>query len=170
MTKFDNLYQQLLNEYNVVDRNDPSFYDYVVVLLQQLRQRNLLAPEKLLDLRKVALEVVKKGYYNFIDEENNVSLKLNFLFDNENPTDKDINNLEVQITDLLNSKQPPKTIENTHEESSIDEIADFIQTKKTESLEKKGAGTETPAAVGETPSEMPGAVQPPNTSQYLKGL
>jgi hypothetical protein len=167
MSNFDKLYETLLAEFNVQDRNDPSFYDYVVIMLQQFRQRNILPPEKLTDIRKTATQVVKDGYYNFIDEENDLSYKISFIFDGN---DRDVNNLKVRITDLLKPSEAPKVIDNTHEESSIDEIGDYIETKKTEVAQQQGAGTEVPAAVGETPSEMPGATEPPSTSQYLKGL
>lgn len=167
MNNFDKLYESLLAEFNVQDRNDPSFYDYVVVMLQQFKQRNILPPEKLVDIRKVATQVVKTGYYNFIDEANDLSYKISFIFDGG---EKNVNNLKVRITNLLTPSEPPKVIDNTHEESSIDEIGDYIETKKAEKAQKQGAGTEVPAAVGETPSEMPGAVEPPSTSQYLKGL
>lgn len=167
MNNFDKLYETLLAEFNVQDRNDPSFYDYVVVMLQQFKQRNILPPEKLVDIRKVATQIVKDGYYNFIDEVNDLSYKISFIFDG---VEKDVNNLKVRITDLLTPSETPRVIDNTHEESSIDEIGDYIETKKAEKAQKQGAGTEVPAAVGETPSEMPGAVEPPSTSQYLKGL
>lgn len=167
MNNFDRLYETLLAEFNVQDRNDPSFYDYVVIMLQQFKQRNLLPPEKLTDIRKTAMQIVKDGYYNFIDEGNDLSYKINFIFDGN---DKDVNNLTVRITDLLKPSEVPKTIDNTHEESSIDEIGNYIETKKAEVAQQQGAGTEVPAAVGETPSEMPDATEPPSTSQYLKGL
>jgi len=168
MNNFDNLYETLLAEFNVQDRNDPSFYDYVVIMLQQFKQRNLLSPEKLTDIRKVATQIVKDGYYNFIDEANNLSYKISFVFGTDK---KDVNNLQVRITDLLKPSEPAKVIDNTHEESSVDDIGEYIETKKTEGLQQQGAGTEVPAAVGDqSQSEMPGAVTPPNTSQYLKGL
>jgi len=168
MNNFDNLYETLLAEFNVQDRNDPSFYDYVVIMLQQFKQRNLLSPEKLTDIRKVATQIVKDGYYNFIDEANNLSYKISFVFGTDK---KDVNNLQVRITDLLKPSEPAKVIDNTHEESSVDDIGEYIETKKTEGLQQQGAGTEVPAAVGDqSQSEMPGAITPPNTSQYLKGL
>jgi len=168
MSNFNNLYEALLAEFNVQDRNDPSFYDYVVIMLQQFKQRNLLPPEKLTDIRKVATQIVKDGYYNFIDEANDLSYKISFIFNTEK---KDVNNLQVRITNLLKPSEPAKVIDNTHEESSVDDISEYIETKKTEGLQQQGAGTEVPAAVGDqSQSEMPGAVTPPNTSQYLKGL
>jgi len=168
MSNFDNLYETLLAEFNVQDRNDPSFYDYVVIMLQQFKQRNLLSPEKLTDIRKVAMQIVKDGYYNFIDETNDLSYKIGFIFDTNK---KDVNNLQIRITNLLKPSEAPKVIDNTHEESSVDEIGDYIETKKAEVMQQQGAGTEVPAAVGDqSQSEMPGAVTPPNTSQYLKGL
>jgi hypothetical protein len=168
MSNFDNLYETLLAEFNVQDRNDPSFYDYVVIMLQQFKQRNLLPPEKLTDIRKVAMQIVKDGYYNFIDEANDLSFKINFVFDTDK---KDVNSLQIRIMNLLNPSEAPKVIDNTHEESSVDVIGDYIETKKTEGMQQQGAGTEVPAAVGDqSESEMPGAVTPPSTSQYLKGL
>jgi len=167
MKKFDELYKILITEFNVQDRNDPSFYDYVVILLQQIKQRNLLPPEKLVDIRRTATQVVKDGYYNFIDEQGGVSLKISFIFDTNV---KDVNNLKVNITNLLDPKDETKTIDNAHEESSIDDIGNYIQSKKAELDQAKGAGTEVPAAVGETPSQMPDATAPVSTSQYLKGL
>lgn len=176
MKKFDALLTQLLKEFNVEDRNDPAFYDYVVILLQQIRQKNLLNPEKIPDLRKTAMEIVRNGRYLFIDEENNLSLKIEFIFKGgKDITKKDenqpVNNLIVKISSLPPSPdEAPKTFENTYEESSITDIVGYLEAKKLESKEKQKAGTEVPAQVGETPSELPAAETPPDTSQYLKGL
>jgi len=178
MKKFDTVYKQLLKEFNIEDRNDPSFYDYVVVLLKQLRSNtNLIDPNKLSDLRKIAMETVKKGYYLFNDEKNNVSQKIEFIFKGGKNTAKSdenqsVNNLTVKISSVppkLNEK--PKVIENTYDESSISDIVDYLESKKTEAESEAQAGTEVPAQMGETPSELPGGAQrPPDTSQYLKGL
>ena len=166
MDTFDKLVDQLLNEFNVEDRNDPAFYDYAVIFVQQLKARNLVAPG--VDVRKTAMQIVKDQYYNYIDTNDNVSFKVSFFFDSTTPTP---NNLKVEVDNLLND-EPPKLIENTHEEVSIDEIVDFLDTASREAEQKAGEvpGQDIPAAVGETPSEMPQAQQVPNTSQYLKGL
>jgi hypothetical protein len=166
MDTFDKLVDQLLNEFNVEDRNDPAFYDYAVVFVQQLKARNMVQPG--VDVRKTAMQIVKDQYYNYIDINDNVSFKVSFFFDNKTPTP---NNLRVEVDNLLND-EPPKMIENTHEEESIDEIVDFLDKASREAEQKSGEvpGQDVPAAVGETPSEMPQAQQTPNTSQYLKGL
>jgi hypothetical protein len=170
MDLFDKLVDQLLNEFNVEDRNDPAFYDYAVIFVQQLKARNLVQPG--VDVRKTAMQIVKDQYYNYIDVNDNVSFKISFFFDNNNPTP---NNLRVEVDNLLND-DPPKMIENTHEEESIDEIVDFLDTASREAEQKANEvpGQNVPAQVGETPSEMPEAEpaqqQVPNTSQYLKGL
>ena len=166
MDTFDKLVEQLLNEFNVADSNDPAFYDYAVVFVQQLKARNMVQPG--VDVRKTAMQIVKDQYYNYIDINDNVSFKVSFFFDNKNPTP---NNLRVEVDNLLND-EPPKMIENTHEEESIDEIVDFLDKASREAEQKSGEvpGQDVPAAVGETPSEMPQAQQTPNTSQYLKGL
>jgi hypothetical protein len=186
MKKFEAILDSYLVEFNVQDRNDPTFYDYVVVLLQQIKQRDLVDPDTLTDIRKAATDAVKKGFYIFTDadESHNIALKIEFLFDGSGTN---TNNLKIQITDLLNLNQKPKTIDNTFEESSISEITDYIESKK---IEQQGAtpGENVPEEVGETPSELPGAApaeggapeqtaapqptvpQVPNTSQYLKGL
>ena len=166
MDIFDKLVEQLLNEFNVEDRNDPAFYDYAVVFVQQLKARNLVPPG--VDVRRTAMQIVKDQYYNYIDTNDNVSFKVSFFFDNKTPTP---NNLRVEVDNLLND-DPPKMIENTHEEESIDEIVDFLDTASREAEQKAGEvpGQDVPAEVGETPSEMPQAQQVPNTSQYLKGL
>jgi hypothetical protein len=166
MNIFDNLVDQLLNEFNVEDRNDPAFYDYAVIFVQQLKARNLVKPG--VDVRKTAMQIVKDEYYNYIDTNDNASFKVSFFFDNRNPSP---NNLRVEIDNLLND-EPPKMIENTHEEESIDEIVDFLDKASREAEQKANEvpGENIPAAVGETPSEMPQAEQTPNTSQYLKGL
>lgn len=166
MNLFDNLVDQLLNEFNVEDRNDPAFYDYAVIFVQQLKARNLVPPG--VDVRKTAMQIVKDQYYNYIDAQDNVSFKVSFFFDSTTPTP---NNLRVEVDNLLND-EPPKIIENTHEEESIDEIVDFLDTASREAEQKSAevSGQDVPAAVGETPSEMPQAQQVPNTSQYLKGL
>lgn len=163
MDTFDKLVEQLLNEFNVEDRNDPAFYDYAVLFVKQLKQRNMVKPG--VDVRKTAMQILKDQYYNFIDENGNVAYKVEFLFDDEVESP---NNLSVAIKSLPNG-DIVKKIEDTHEESSITDIADFIET---EVQKQKQAGQTSPEQVGETPSEMPGAVQPqtPNTSQYLKGL
>ena len=165
MDYFDTLVEQLLTEFNVEDRNDPAFYDYAVLFVKQLLQRNLLRP--VTDVRKVSMQIVKDGYYNFIDEDGNVSLKVEFNFDSEQPSP---NTLNVQVKELPSGKVV-KEITNTHDESSIMDIAEFIEA---EDQKQKGAGVTSPEEVGETPSELPGAVEPqtqtPNTSQYLKGL
>jgi hypothetical protein len=189
MRKFDAILDSYLVEFNIQDRNDPTFYDYVVVLLQQIKQRDLVDPDQLTDIRKTATETVKRGFYIFTDadESHNVALKIEFLFDGSGSTP---NNLKVQITDLLNLNQKPKIIDNTFEEASISEITDYIEDKKIEQQEGT-AGETAPEEVGETPSELPGAMssnkneesntqssenqkpqkpQTPNTSQYLKGL
>ena len=176
MKKFDALLTQLLKEFNVEDRNDPAFYDYVVVLLQQIRQKNLLNPDKLTDLRKTATEIVRKSRYNFISEEDNVSLKIEFIFKGGKDSTKSdenqpVNNLIVKISSLPPSAQEaPKIFENTYEESSIMDIVDYLEAKKLESAEAEKAGTSVPAQVGETPSELPATQEVPDTSQYLKGL
>jgi hypothetical protein len=166
MDTFDKLIDQLLNEFNVADRNDPAFYDYAVVFVQQLKARNMVQPG--VDVRKTAMQIVKDQYYNYIDINDNVSFKVSFFFDSTTPTP---NNLRVEVDNLLND-EPPKMIENTHEEESIDEIVDFLDIASREAEQKSGEvpGQDIPAAVGETPSEMPQAQQTPNTSQYLKGL
>ena len=178
MKKFDFVYTQLLKEFNVEDRNDPSFYDYVVILLKQLRSNpNLIDPNKLSDLRKTAMDVVKKGYYLFNDEKNNISQKIEFIFkggrDNAKTSEnQSINNLVVKITSVPpKPDEKAKMIEDTYDESSINDILDYLETKKTEAENQTQAGTEMPAQVGETPSALPGgAQQTSDTSQYLKGL
>ena len=162
MDIFDKLVDQILMEFNVEDRNDPAFYDYAVIFVQQLKQRNMMQPGT--DVRKTAMQIVKDQYFNYIDEDGNLAFKVEFVFDD---TNKAPNNLTVFIKELPSGKVV-KEIANTHEESSIGEIAEFIAG---EQQKQQAAGTEVPAAVGETPSEMPDAVQQePNTSQYLKGL
>lgn len=169
MDTFDKLVDQILTEFNVQDRNDPAFYDYAVILVQQLKARNMVLPG--VDVRKTAMQIVKDGYYNYIDINDNVSYKVSFFFDSTTPSP---NNLRVEVDNLLND-DPPKMIENTHEEESIDEIVDFLDQASREAEQKSSEipGQDVPAAVGETPSEMPDAKttqQVPNTSQYLKGL
>jgi hypothetical protein len=166
MDLFDKLVAQLLNEFNVEDRNDPAFYDYAVVFVQQLKARNLVPPG--VDVRKTAMQIVKDEYYNYIDVNDNVSFKVSFFFDNKTPTP---NNLRVEVDNLLND-DPPKMIENTHEEESIDEIVDFLDTASREAEQKSGEvpGQDIPAQVSPAPSEMPQAQPVPDTSQYLKGL
>ena len=163
MDLFDKLVDQLLNEFNVEDRNDPAFYDYAVLFVKQLLQRNMIKPGQ--DVRKTSMQIVRDGYYNFIDEDGNLAYKIEFVFDAEQKTP---NNLSVIIKELP-SGNIVKEINNTHEESSINEIAEFIST---EQQKQQSAGQTAPEQVGETPSEMPDAVKPqtPNTSQYLKGL
>jgi hypothetical protein len=181
MKKFESLMEMFLKEFNVQDRNDPSFYDYVVVMLQQFISRDLLHPENLKSLRDTATEIVKDGYYIYKDFDNkhNVAYKIAFVFDN---TEKDLTGMQVRIYDLINHGKEPYVIDNTFEDSSIADISDYIE------KEKSGHGEEVPGetapeAVGETPSAMPGAVPPtgteqpsvpgqatPNTSQYLQGL
>lgn len=176
MKKFDALLTQFLKEFNVEDRNDPAFYDYVVILLQQIREKNLLNPEKIQDVRKTAMEIVRRGRYNFIDEKNNLSLKIEFIFKGgKDITKKDenqsVNNLMVKISSLPSvAGETPKVFENTYEESSITDIVDYLETKKLEASETDKVGVEVPAQVGETPSELPSSETPPDTSQYLKGL
>lgn len=178
MKRFNLVYSKLLKEFNVEDRNDPSFYDYVVVLLKQLRSSpNLIDPNKLSDLRKTAMETVRKGYYLFNDEKNNISQKIEFVFRGGKDTAKSdenqsVNNLVVKITSVPpKPDEKPKMIEDTYDESSISDIVDYLETKKTEAETQTTVGTEVPAQVGETPSALPGgAEQPADTSQYLKGL
>ena len=132
------------------------------------------------------MQIVRDGYYNYIDTEDTVSYKISFLF-NTSINDESPHNLKIEIDNLLND-EPPKVIENTHEEESIDEIVDFLDTASRDAEQETGKipGQDVPADVGETPSEMPGAKPPgfekpvqggaptpqqtPNTSQYLKGL
>jgi hypothetical protein len=185
MDLFDKLVDQLLNEFNVADRNDPAFYDYAAVFVQQLKQRNMIPPG--VDVRKTAMQIVKDQYYNYIDTNDNVSYKVSFLF-NTSIKDASPHNLKVEIDNLLDD-EPPKVIESTHEEESIDEIVDFLDKASRDAEVETGKipGQDVPAEVGETPSEMPGAKssqfdqgsapgfnntpqQAPNTSQYLKGL
>jgi len=161
MDTFDKLVDQLLNEFNVADRNDPAFYDYAVLFVKQLLQRNMIKPGQ--DVRKTSMQIIKDQYYNYIDEDGNLAYKIEFIFDDEQ---KVPNNLSVIIKELPSGKVV-KEITNTHEESSINEIAEFITA---EQQKQQAAGKEVPAQVGETPSEMPQAQQTPNTSQYLKGL
>jgi hypothetical protein len=163
MDLFDKLVDQLLNEFNLEDRNDPAFYDYAVLFVKQLLQRNMIKPGQ--DVRKTSMQIVRDGYYNFIDEDGNLAYKLEFIFDAEQKTP---NNLSVIIKELP-SGNVVKEITNTHEESSINEIVEFISA---ELQKQQQAGTTAPEQIGETPSEMPDAVQTqtPNTSQYLKGL
>lgn len=178
MKRFDSVYSHFLKEFNVEDRNDPSFYDYVVILLKQLRNNpNLINPNKLTDLRKVAMETVKRGYYLFNDEKNNVSQKIEFIFKGgkdvaKSDENQSTNNLTIKITSVPpKADEKPKVIENTYDESSISDIVEYLESKKIENETQAQAGTEMPAQVGETPSALPGgAQQPPDTSQYLKGL
>ena len=185
MDTFDKLVDQLLNEFNVEDRNDPAFYDYAAVFTQQLKQRNLIAPG--VDVRKTAMQIVKDGYYNYIDANDNISYKISFLF-NTSIKDGSPHNLKVEVDNLL-TDEPPKIIENTHEEESIDEIVDFLDNASREAEVETGKipGQDVPQEVSDMESEMPGAKasqfdqgsapgfsgpsqQQPNTSQYLKGL
>jgi hypothetical protein len=176
MKKFDLVYSQLLKEFNVEDRNDPSFYDYVVIMLQQIKQKNLLDPNKLSDIRKAAMDIVRKGYFNFIDEKTGVSQKVDFIFKGganiaKSPQNQTTNNLTVRVTSVPPKRdEKPKVIDNTYDEDSISEIVDYLETKQTEAKNQQTTGTEVPAQVGETPSQLPGAEQPADTSQYLKGL
>jgi hypothetical protein len=168
-TKFDTYINRVLVEFNVEDRNDPAFYDYVVLLLQQILQRNLLSTQKLGDLRRNAMQIVRDGYFNFIDEENNISFKIAFIFDSK---EKDVNNLTVKIYNLINTDEPPKTIENTHEETSITEIVDYIENAKVGGQQQQNAqpGIDVPAEVSQTPpSELPNAAPPQTgTGAYMQ--
>lgn len=171
MDTFDKLVDQiLLTEFNVEDRNDPAFYDYAVIFVQQLKARNMVRPG--VDVRRTAMQIVKDTYYNYIDINDNVSYKVSFFFDSTTPTP---NNLRVEIDNLLND-DPPKMVENTHEEESIDEIVDFLDkaSREAEQENSKIPGQDVPGSMSGTPSEMPDAKptqeQPPNTSQYLKDL
>jgi hypothetical protein len=185
MDIFDKLVDQILMEFNVEDRNDPAFYDYAAVFTQQLKQRNLIAPG--VDVRKTAMQIVKDGYYNYIDTNDNISYKVSFLF-NTSLKDSSPHNLKIEIDNLLDD-EPPKIIENTHEEESIDEIVDFLDNASREAEIETGKipGEDVPQEVSDMGSEMPGAKasqfdqgnapgfsnapqQQPNTSQYLKGL
>jgi hypothetical protein len=182
MKKFESLMEMFLNEFNVQDRNDPSFYDYVVVMLQQFVSRDLLHPENLKDLRDTATDIVKNGYYIYKDFDNNhnVAYKIAFIFDN---SEKDLTGMQVRIYDLINHDKEPYVIDNTFEDSSIADIGDYIEKEKGGHNEEEEVPGETaPEAIGEVPSALPGAVPPtgnepapaaggaPNTSQYLKGL
>ena len=186
MKKFDSLMEMFLNEFNVQDRNDPSFYDYVVIMLQQFISRDLLHPDSLKSLRDTATDIVKDGYYIYKDYDNkhNVAYKIAFVFDN---TEKDLTGMQVRIYDLIDHDKEPYVIDNTFEDSSIADIGDYIEKEKGGHNEEEVPGETAPEAVGETPSAMPGAVPPagnepspvpgagpaggaPNTSQYLKGL
>ena len=187
MKKFESLLEMYLTEFNVQDRNDPSFYDYVVVMLQQFISHDLLHPENLKDLRDTATEIVKDGFYIYKDFDNNhnVAYKIAFVFDN---TDKDLSGMQVRIYDLINHDKEPYVIDNTFEDSSIADIGDYIEKEKGGRNEEEIPGETAPEAVGETPSALPGAVPPtgaeqplapgaapqvggaPNTSQYLAGL
>jgi len=164
MSNFNILIEQILKEFNVEDRNDPMFYDYIVVLVQQLKARNMLKPG--VDVRKTAMEIVKNEYYNYIDVNDNVSYKISFFFDKT--IEGSANNLRVEIKNLLKT-EPPKVIENTHEEESITEIVNFLDTASREAIQKNSEvpGQDVPAAVGETPSQMPEA-QPVNPSELTK--
>lgn len=168
-TKFDTYLNRVLVEFNVEDRNDPAFYDYVVLLLQQILQRNLLSTQKLGDLRRNAMQIVRDGYFNFIDEENNVSFKITFIFDTK---EKDVNNLTIKIYNLITPEEPPKTIENTHEETSISEIVDYIENSKIGAQQQQNAqpGIDVPAEVSQNPSsELPNATPPQtNTGAYMQ--
>jgi len=185
MDTFDKLIDQILMEFNVEDRNDPAFYDYAVIFVQQLKQRNLILPGT--DVRKTAMQIVKDQYYNYIDINDNVSYKVSFFF-NKSLKDYSPHNLKIEVENLLKNDEPVKTFENTHEEESIDEIVNFLNTasKETEQENNKVPGEDVPKEVSDLGSEMPGAKasqfdqgaapgfstpqQQPNTSQYLKGL
>jgi hypothetical protein len=154
MNNFNTLLEQILKEFNVEDRNDPMFYDYIVIFVQQLKARNMLKPG--VDVRKTAMEIVKNQYYNYIDVKDNISYKISFFF---NTTAKgDTNNLRIEIKNLLKT-EPPKVIENTHEEESITEIVNFLDTASREAEQQNNEvpGQDVPAAVGETPAQMPEA-------------
>jgi len=161
MDTFDKLIDQILMEFNIEDRNDIDFYSYAVLFVQQLLQRNMLEPST--NVRETAMLIVKKGYYTYIDEDGNLSYKVEFLFDSNKQSP---NGLNVQIKELP-SEKVVKEIDNTHEESSIKDIVEFIES---EQQKQQATGTEVPAAVGETPSEMPQAEQTPNTSKYLNNI
>jgi hypothetical protein len=182
MKKFDSLMDMFLTEFNVQDRNDPSFYDYVVIMLQQFVSRDLLHPERMKDLRDTAEQIVKDGYYIYRDYDNNhnVAYKIAFIFDS---ADKELTGMQVRIYDLINRDKEPYVIDNTFEDSSIADIGDYIEKGKgdhSDEEEEEVPGETAPEAVGETPSALPGAVpseggeaapgNEPNTSQYLKGL
>ena len=193
MDTFDKLVDQLLNEFNVQDRNDPAFYDYAVIFVQQLKQRNLVQPG--VDVRKTAMQIVKDGYYNYIDIDESVSYKVTFLFD-ESIKSISPNNLRIEIDNLLDEDEP-KVIENTHKEESINDIVDFLDKAVREAEKESGKipGEDMPEELSDTGSELPGVQQSskptspiqapaepqgapgfsagqqaPNTSQYLKGL
>jgi len=170
MRNFNNYYNYLLTEFNVEDRNDPAFYDYAVILVQQMLQRGLLSPNET-NVTNLAMQIVKNSYYIYKDIENNIAYKILFIFKSQ---DKSPHNLTVQIEPVppITSEQP-KVIPNTHDEASIADIVDFLELKKQEALQKQNAGTSTPAEVGEVTSKLPGATEPSpvsDTSNYLRGL
>ena len=76
MDTFDKLIDQILMEFNVEDRNDPAFYDYAVIFVQQLKARNLVKPG--VDVRKTAMQIVKDEYYNYIDTNDNAGILHHF--------------------------------------------------------------------------------------------
>jgi hypothetical protein len=164
MKKFDLKFNELLNEFNIQNRNDPDYYDYVVLVLQQLKQRGLIGTKHPIDIRKTATETIKKGFFNYIDTEADISYKLEFIFNTSSSgdvkMDTDTNNLTVRIVDLQNPEQV-QIIENTHDEYSVKEIGEFLSKKK---IEKQAGGGVEPTEVGETPSALPtnnNSAQPP---------
>jgi len=192
MKKFERLMKMYLTEFNIEDSNDPGFYDYVVLLLQQLVARDLISPEILGDLRKTAMKIVHDKTYNYSDFDNqhNVNCTIDFIFNSFEHGETDNQKLtgmtvviQNNIPDKNGEKSKPYKITNTFEESSVDDICNHIDDLKSgKNNEEEIPGETAPEAVGETPSAMPGAVPsvptgeevpvPPaaSTSQYLKGL
>jgi hypothetical protein len=161
MVTFDKLVDQLLNEFNVEDRNDLKPYDYAVLLARQLKQRSMIKTK--LDVRSIAMSIItpkEDGRY-FLNYNN--TYEIEFVIDDINIPPSAI------IVKELSSGKVIKEVTNIHEESSIEEVVEFLST---EEQKQQSAGISAPEQVSEVPSEMPDAVKPqtPNTSKYISGV
>ena len=157
MSKFDVLLETFLAEYNVTERDDPEFYDYVVVLIQQLKKRGFVGGSEPFDIRVNARRAIRNEFINIVDPLSDFSYKIEFLFNTNAP---DVSNLSVRIVNLLDPAAPVKVIDNTHEETSTDEICDYLEIEKTKQLQQKENPVETVPTPG-TVSALPNAENAP---------
>jgi hypothetical protein len=165
MSAFIKTLRNYLLEFNVADRADPAFYDYVTILVQQLKKRGFVGGFESFDVRQQVQRAIRNEFINIIDPLSDFSYKISFLFTDSTA---DVSNMSVKLTDLIDTSKPPKVIDNTHEETSIDEICTYLEQQKTEVKQQQDNPALSTSDVAPLTPGVPDVSANPNQEQQLK--
>jgi hypothetical protein len=152
MSKFDTMLEKIFGSLLSEDntglppssgdlRNDNTAYDYTVTVVKELIRTSLLPNTT--DIRELIVgDDVNKGFY-FTWDYKDLAYVVRIL-------PSEVAGFEITITNLKDRTDVKRI--DLHEEDAVDEVTDYLNTKRREKEENEGK----PTQVSNEPSALPG--------------